>query len=189
MKSKERRKEMEREVKRRKEVNRERLPFCVHLAGIVGSNDWPVSEDQSQRQTHLSCDGTILVRPQVVITPSSRVSAPNLCRAGEWNKNTFLTFLTGPPTQHRSTNPSLFKEPKLQRRYTATFNVDTKDYISKTVSGTKVSIGDVFNYELPTNRYLTNGTKHFKIPAQETSHLFRWYKLLYLSRIHDSIFH
>jgi hypothetical protein len=59
-KSEERRKEMERGLKWRKEVKREKLPFCVYLAGIVDSNDWPVSADQSQWQTRLSLDGTIL---------------------------------------------------------------------------------------------------------------------------------
>ena len=73
-----------------------------------------------------------------------------MCRAGDWNKNTLLTLLTGLPTS-QVYQPSLFKEPKLQRRYTATFNVDTKDYISKTLSGTKVNIGDTFNYESPTS--------------------------------------
>jgi len=36
------------------------FPFCVHLAAIRESNDWPVSVDQSRRQIHHSRDGTIL---------------------------------------------------------------------------------------------------------------------------------
>jgi len=32
-----------------------------------------------------------------------------------------------------------------------TFDFETKDYVSKAVSGTKVNIVDVFNYEFPTS--------------------------------------
>ena len=66
------------------------------------------------------------------------------------NEDTLFTFMVGIPTTNRSTNRSLFKDPKLQRRYTTTSNIDTKDYIITAVSGTKVNIVDVFNYEFPT---------------------------------------
>ena len=72
------------------------------------------------------------------------------CRAMGSNEDTLFTFMVGIPTTNRSTNRSLFKDPKLQRRYTTTSNIDTKDYIITAVSGTKVNIVDVFNYEFPT---------------------------------------
>jgi len=71
-----------------------------------------------------------------------------LYRVVGWNENTLFSFLAGLPISNRSTNWSLFKDPKLQRWYTP--NIDTKVYISRTVSGTKVDIVDVFNCEFPT---------------------------------------
>jgi len=68
----------------------------------------------------------------------------------EWNENTLFSFLAGLPTTERSTNRFLFTEPKVQRKYTTTVNIDNKDYISKAVSGTKLNIVNVFNYEFPT---------------------------------------
>lgn len=65
-------------------------------------------------------------------------------------KSTLFTFLVGIPTANRSTNRSLFKDPKLWRLYTTTSNFDSKDYISICVSGTKVNIVGVFNYEFST---------------------------------------
>ena len=66
-------------------------------------------------------------------------------------KNTLFTFLAGIPTTNRSINWSLFKDPKLQRWYTTTSNIDSKDYVSRAVRDTKVYIVDVFNYEFPTS--------------------------------------
>jgi hypothetical protein len=59
-------------------------------------------------------------------------------------------FLTGPPTPSQVHQPVFIQGTKLQRRYRATFNVNTKYYISKTVSRTKVNRADVFSYEFPT---------------------------------------
>jgi len=61
---------------------------------------------------------------------------------------------------NRSANRSLFKEPKLQRWYAANCNIDTKDYISRAVTGTKVNIVDMFNYEFPTTTVYIQQSVH-----------------------------
>ena len=96
---------------------------------------------------------------QTVILTSSRVRPerfnnwPNSmsamsCGGVKWKL--LVHFLDRFTNNNRSANRSLFKEPKLQRWYATTFNIDTKNYISKAVTGTAVNIVDVFNCEFPT---------------------------------------
>jgi hypothetical protein len=103
-------------------------------------------------------NNSVVPRREYSLSSLERQNLKAVVRESEINTPCSLSWQVR--QQHRSTNLALFMEFKLQRWYTTTFTIDTKDCISKNILGTEVNIVDVFNYEFPT-----------KAP---TSVLFQW---------------
>jgi len=76
----------------------------------------------------------------------------NICKlaCSEWNENTFFSFRPVYPQQRILPTGLYSRILNYKDNILLPLNSDKKNYISGAVSGTKLSVVNVFNYEFPT---------------------------------------